>query len=180
MPLLSENLTAQKYRDVLERIYGLICPWEALLLSEIAAPLRSFALVRCRGVQLASDIKDLGGDPSSLPTTQLPVLRTSAELLGAMYVIEGSRLGGQLIARGVTERLGPAAQDSVSYFSGFKSQTGSMWREFVEVLTNAVPDAETDHAIHGAKQMFQCFGHWIAAQPKSGRSQERDGHRMVS
>ena len=176
MPLLGEGLTADGYCRTLERIYGLVCPWELTLLSEIAEPLRPFARERCRRDLLAADIRHLGSNPVDLPWAVLPVFHGHAELFGAMYVMEGSRLGGQFIARGVTERLGPVAKGSVSYFSGFETQTGSMWREFIKVISDVVPETETDSAIRGAKQMFGCFGEWISSQPngvtaaKTGRA----------
>lgn len=92
---------------------------------------------------------------------KLPEFTADAEFLGAMYVMEGSRLGGQFIAKHVEQVLGLEAGRGDAYFRGDGAQTGARWREFLDVLRLRVPDAETDVVIHAAKMMFQSFGEWM-------------------
>ncbi|UOQ78251.1 hypothetical protein MUN84_06595 [Hymenobacter sp. 5516J-16] len=50
-----------------------------------------------------------------------------------MYVLEGSTLGGQVIARQLAKANIPAR----AYFSGHAEQTGPLWKTFVGLLTQA-------------------------------------------
>jgi heme oxygenase len=84
-----------------------------------------------------------------------------ASLLGAMYVMEGSTLGGQLIARHVELVLGLTAGQGNAYLRGHNERTGQPWKEFCNVLRTKVPDSETDAAIAAAKAMFGVFGSWM-------------------
>jgi heme oxygenase len=60
----------------------------------------------------------------------LPEMNSLPGLLGTMYVMEGSTLGGQLIARHVEVALHLGDGQGSSYFRGHGSQTGPMWKEF--------------------------------------------------
>ena len=51
-------------------------------------------------------------------------MRDDATLLGAMYVMEGSTLGGQLIARHVELVLGLTAGQGNAHFRGHNERTG--------------------------------------------------------
>jgi heme oxygenase len=84
-----------------------------------------------------------------------------AVFLGAMYVIEGSTLGGQYIARHVEHALGLFPGNGDAYFRGFGDRTGSMWREFQDALEQ-VNDGDADIVINSAKKMFSMFGEWMA------------------
>ena len=57
--------------------------------------------------------------------------------LGRMYVMEGSTLGGQYIARHVEETLGLSSGEGNSYFRGYGEATGERWREFPGCAANA-------------------------------------------
>ena len=78
-----------------------------------------------------------------------------------MYVMEGSRLGGQMIARHVEEVLGLVPGRGDAYFRGFEEKTGSMWKESVGVLEARVGDGEEEAAVRAAREMFGLFGDWM-------------------
>ena len=80
-----------------------------------------------------------------------------AALLGAMYVVEGSTLGGQYIARHVEAVLGLAPGQGDAYFRGHREKTGSLWREILAEIA-AVPDEEASEVIETARRVFGVFG----------------------
>ena len=86
--------------------------------------------------------------------------------LGAMYVIEGSTLGGQLIGRHVERVLGLTAGQGNAYFRGHNERTGQLWKEFCDALRTKVPDRETDTVIAAAKTMFGVFWSWMRIASK--------------
>jgi heme oxygenase len=75
--------------------------------------------------------------------------------------MEGSTLGGQLIARHVELVLGLTAGQGNAYFRGHNERTGQLWKEFCDALRTKVPDGETAAVIAAAKAMFGVFGAWM-------------------
>lgn len=103
---------------------------------------------RRRAALLLADLRDLGDDARPHPV--LPAFDSDAAALGGLYVLEGSRLGGAVLARqvyaGAPRRfLSPAAAP------------GS-WRTFVDLLDrNLHGEAEGEAAVHAARSVFRCF-----------------------
>lgn len=74
---------------------------------------------------------------------------------GALYVLEGSTLGGQIIVKHLHKAM-PQCMVNASYFSGYQQRTGSMWKEFLQQLA-ALPQS-TQHEqqiINGAITTFK-------------------------
>ncbi len=83
---------------------------------------------RVKTPALEADLRALG-EPAGAggPGPALPV-ETLAGAMGVAYVLEGSTLGGAVIARHVEATLGPAAP--VRYLRVFGDELGAMWRSF--------------------------------------------------
>lgn len=60
--------------------------------------------------------------------------QTGAAALGGMYVLEGSTLGGQIISRHLSKTLGNAVDGKTTYLTAYTFQTGSMWKNFLQLL----------------------------------------------
>lgn len=82
---------------------------------------------------------------------------TGYELLGALYVGEGSTLGGQVIAKALrrTPELGDAAA-SLRFFGGYGDRTGLLWKEFGAYLLGQAHGQE-ETIIDAAQRAFDCF-----------------------
>ena len=180
MPLMDPRMDLNVYTAVLERIYGLVAPWERL--AEQVAPPALSELVRARARQhlLQQDLASLGRASAGLALAPFPEFHGVHELLGAMYVMEGSRLGGQLIARHVEQRFHFVRGEGSAYFRGLGDGTGAKWKEFVEVLETTIPDEAADRTIAAAKSMFSSFGEWMrsadwAIAPSVQTTQEGQG-----
>ena len=72
-------------------------------------------------------------------------LGSVAAAFGSMYVLEGSRLGGQVIARAAHQVVDIGVQNA-TYFSGSGSATGGEWREFLVLLDAEVAEDAQSHA----------------------------------
>ena len=74
---------------------------------------------------------------------------------GALYVLEGSTLGGQIIVKHLQKTLPPGFVNT-TYFSGYQQRTGSMWKEFLQQLI-ALPQStlEEQQIITGAINTFK-------------------------
>lgn len=99
-----------------------------------------------RGDALRADLGALGLTPA--PPLAAPHLPTDAHALGAWYVLEGSRLGGALLARQVAPGL-PRA---------FLTAPGARWAKSMEMLSDQLyqPD-RIAHATLAARDTFALF-----------------------
>ncbi len=69
--------------------------------------------------------------------SELPALMEPVEALGALYVLEGSSLGRQVMLSKLAERLDIRPDWAGHFFSGYGKQTGAMWQAFVAALNEA-------------------------------------------
>ncbi|MBW8361156.1 MAG: biliverdin-producing heme oxygenase [Kaistella sp.] len=60
-------------------------------------------------------------------------IENEAQAMGILYVMEGSTLGGNVIAKQLT-KLPQFVSVQFNYFGVYKDQTGSRWKEFKSVL----------------------------------------------
>ena len=94
----------------------------------------------------------------------MPLPRPEA-VLGSMYVIEGSTLGGAVIAQAVERNLGLSAGTGCAYFRSYGRETARMWKSFGAVLL-AASSPETDDLIVGAaKTTFAVMQDWLCETP---------------
>lgn len=164
-PLMGEALTAAEYVAVLRRMHGMVAAWESLCEQRGPGWLQPMMKERQRRTLLEEDLRVLGSEmPVAGGVPRLPELRSDAEFVGAMYVMEGSRLGGLMIAKHVEAVLGLDAGQGDAYFRGGGERTGGMWREVLDVLRTRVSDEETNSAILAAQGMFRSFGEWMRGE----------------
>ena len=158
--LLSASLTQEEYVATLVRMESIVRAWESL--AETIAPPQMQPLVRTRNrhALIQRDLQDLLGDVPPSRTAVLPAFDCSSEFIGAFYVMEGSRLGGQFIARHVHDTLGLGGRGT-AYFRGFGDKTGSMWKDVLQLVEREVPESDSEITIAAAKRMFHAFGSWM-------------------
>ena len=167
MPLMQEGLTRELYVHVLRCLYPVVHGWETWALEGAPGELLPLVQARRRSALLADDLRFWDGAADYDSSAVIEALNglaadKSAEayaavFLGAMYVMEGSTLGGQYIARHVEETLGLTTCEGDAYFRGYGEQTGAMWMEFKKRL-GSVHQSEAEHVIEAAKAMFGVFG----------------------
>ena len=170
VPLMSPDLTISAYIGVLMQLYTILCVWDAWAARHAPADLMPLVAERRRSNLLGEDLARLHAGPEAtiadvaltrrldgLLATHMPC---RAAFLGAMYVVEGSTLGGQYIAKHVEDRFAFPRGEGDAYFRGYGDRTMPMWREFQAVLRE-VPDTDAPAVISAAKEMFTIFGEWM-------------------
>jgi heme oxygenase len=101
---------------------------------------------RRRREHLLADLAALGVEaPPLLPQ---PIFSTDASLWGAAYVLEGSKLGGAMLARSVPVDL------PLRYLSPHGPKTGM--KAFMDALDNA-PVTDPSKAVAAARSVFALF-----------------------
>lgn len=159
--LLDERLDLQAYTAMIGRFYGFWHGWEP----QVAALLQdeAFLAPRRRLHLLVADLAALGVSPhtvAALPLCPHPMLRDAVEAFGSLYVMEGSTLGGKVIQRNAGRRLGLDDRSGCTYFAGYGTQTGAMWRMFLAKL-DQVPAADAERTAIGALATFERLGWWL-------------------
>ena len=124
---------------LLVRLYGFHRPFEDIARSAADIfPIEFDMNARARSPLLLADLQSIGFNSSAATTLPLwrPSIRLDSKgsLLGALYVLEGSTLGGVQIARALKGRVGNDLENALLFFAGRGPRQGAMWRELVEEL----------------------------------------------
>ena len=156
--------TRAGYQALLARFYGFHATWEPAAAGVL--PDAAFFDPRRRTHLLAADLLYLGMDREAiggLPVCRLRQPASEAEALGGLYVLEGSTLGGQLVARHVAATLGLTGDAGLSYYTAHGAQCGRMWRLFCsEMNARLRSQRQQDDAIDGAGRTFTELRGWLA------------------
>lgn len=157
---LDETVARPRYELILTGFESFLSAWEPRVRAALPEALRPWFDGRSRLAFARQDLRALGLRPlpparAALATLDLP---DAAAAFGTLYVLEGSALGGQVIARRLTSTLGLDGGHGAAYFAGWGSDTGGMWREFRERLeTQLDGDAGRHSAGRAARQTFDAL-----------------------
>ncbi len=159
--------TRGEYVDLLDRFFQLHAPLEQRLASSVWGQRwteHGIDLERhARAHLLADDLFRLDAVPSSRPVF-LPQLRTFGEALGCLYVLEGSSLGGQVLAPAIRSAVGDVP---VSFLAGEGREHPKPWRAVGEALRRF--DArQADSVVLGARGTFAAFGAHLGCSAPAG------------
>lgn len=133
-------LDLKDYGVLLARLYVLHRHIEASSL-QLTEQFSTPALAGCNhSAMIEADLASLDiAVPAELDFVALP-LRSGSDVLGALYVIEGSTLGGPTIGRLLHSRLGLTTTTGAASFHPYGSSTADRWSEFCAFL---VPGPKT-------------------------------------
>ncbi len=152
--------TREGYRSLLARLYGFHRSWEPAIGAALSDG--AFFDARRRVAALARDLAFLGLPPEridGLPTAPAPALPGPAAAMGALYVLEGSTLGGKVIGRHVAATHG-FAEDGLAYYTAHGPRTGAMWGAFRSRLDTYGGEAGT--VVAAANGTFDAMRRWLA------------------
>lgn len=143
------------YADLLKHFYSYFSTVEKTIAPYITTEVLPDYNQRRTSVYLKQDIEALGFSTNELPAAQSPEIHSTIEALGALYVMEGSIMGGKIIVQ-MLEKGG--ITEGVSFFSGYGENTGKMWGVFTAVMNSYAPtEADEQKAIQAANETFSRF-----------------------
>jgi heme oxygenase len=168
--------TLADYRRWLIRFLGLYGPLEARL--------STFSQWSDWGIciedvghsaSLRRDIRALGTNVQDIPQatpSALPSIQTFSNAFGALYVLEGSKLGGKFILRDLADRLGPAIEGASAFFTGHGEKSGLSWNAFRQSLDAYLIryPLEFPEVAAGAESTFAAVQAWMLAARNPFRS----------
>ncbi|MBG9387714.1 biliverdin-producing heme oxygenase [Caenimonas aquaedulcis] len=148
------------YTRVVSGFDTFLSSWEPRTSQALPELLRPWFAARCRGDMARRDAARLGAIAPPSPAVEFTALPGLSAALGSLYVMEGSALGGQVIARQVARQHGLHADNGAAYFNGWGERTGEMWREFRTMLEqHDAQGADHEAACAGANHTFDALIH---------------------
>ncbi|QHF51398.1 biliverdin-producing heme oxygenase [Pseudomonas sp. S49] len=169
LPFFSDFLDTQAFVRLMQAYYGFYLPLENALLRSDAMPADFELTPRLKAPTLRTDLHAMGVSAEALQSLpqceQLPVIDSSAACLGVLYVLEGATLGGQILRREISTRLGLEADNGAAFLDIYGAATGRRWRDFIEYLgSRPMSPVERAAVVTAAQTTFSCFERWLESR----------------
>jgi heme oxygenase len=167
LPLLSPDLTLEQYKHYLSRMYSWYVPFEKSF-AGIPSTFSEKLLLnkRLKVDWLISDLQELGFSQSMISALPVfdkwPPLEIPFGWIGALYVVEGSTLGGQIIHRRLQSQLA-LKPNQLRFLEAYGPQTGLMWTSFRVTAQELTPPNQYQDVLNAATATFELMTNWLQA-----------------
>ena len=172
LALTGRSWTQISYRALLRRLWGIYAPLEQALM-DIEWQGSGIAIGERRKLfWLEMDLSCLGLDREIISGLEicrdLPSIDNIARGLGALYVLEGSTLGGQVILRTLQPQIGITPHRGGRFFASYGKGVGEMWRSYLASLEHIGRSPEVADTIEcAARDTFAAFDRWLAGMDQA-------------
>lgn len=163
LPFLRADFDLVTYRRLIQAYYGF-----HLTLEQRVEAFDSglFKLTeRQKTPALTKDLRALGLSADAIEAlpvcADLPLIDSTAHLLGTMYVMEGATLGGQVLRRIVADKLAIDADTGGEFLDVYGRDTGRLWKAFLKRLAEFDHPAHNLQVVDAACSTFSCFERWL-------------------
>lgn len=167
IPRIKQTTTPAQYLSLLQLFYGFYYPLEQHIAAHLDTSFPGGFEHRRKASLLLQDMAVINGSPVEPPAlcTDIPEITDAGQALGALYVLEGSSLGGQVISQMLTRNLSvPELPKALSFFEGYGANTQTMWDSFVHYVDGYNgTDAQKARLIQSAADTFLKFKVWAQA-----------------
>lgn len=160
--------TKEQYSDLLNLFFTYFGALEKRINKYIGTTQLPDYPERRKTESLSDDIKYLGGSANdAIEDADVPQIEHPLHAFGALYVIEGSTLGGVMISKMIKKQLDLQDGRGLSFFESYGAETEAMWARFKEVLDKQVSnEADEQLILDAANETFLKFKQWIDKQSK--------------
>jgi len=153
------------YKSLLARLYGFHAPVEQALVQASNALGIDVQMDRRRRVHLLRDdlsaLQMIDAQITALPCIiGLPPLKTRDQLMGALYVREGSTLGGRVLARQLDGLLGSGSTHGRLFLAGDPGGP-RLWQRCCALVEQVAADGQFDDMIASAIDTFAALETWL-------------------
>lgn len=163
--LMAHEVTLTDYATYLRKLYGFVKPYEQQVFSTLANYIPDIDSRR-KTALLESDLKALGytdGQIAALPQYSYISPQSVAQAFGAMYVLEGSTLGGSIIYKKLNHLIQVDKDSNGKYFTAYGETSGMKWKAFIEAFTNyVVGNQAQQETINSAIVTFTSMDKWLS------------------
>jgi heme oxygenase (biliverdin-IX-beta and delta-forming) len=159
IPCLNDIISLEDYAAVLQCFYSYYLPIEQAIQQHVSSSILPDIERRRTALLIVDDLAFLGMPVDETKAAALPQINNIAQAFGVLYVLEGSTLGGKVIAKMLAKNPAlPLPPGALNFFNGYKDATGKMWTNFVEVLNQ---QQDVDTIVHAANQTFYYLKNWM-------------------
>lgn len=155
--IMGGTLTLPQYKQILLTNYAVHEAFENSLIAGLSAQTAAELDIdhRRKLDALMADISQLQMNlPNIMPPANL-TFNNEAEILGALYVLEGATLGGNVIVKRLKVNPNLNTQNlAFNYYQVYGENLIPYWKKFCEVLNKQPEDTYKD-SVSGAKKMFE-------------------------
>lgn len=146
------------YTKLLHLFYGYYKPLQDAVDTHIdLSVFPEYAQLR-KAEWILEDLAALGEPAIDIPIYHFDfTISSHADALGALYVTEGSTLGGKVICKTIATNLGKTDFEGLKFFNGYGNDTGRRWKSFLSVLNNYSDTKEENAIIRSANNVFVGF-----------------------
>ncbi len=172
--LLADDVTVGEYVNVLRHMHAFHAAIEPAIAAGLEGCPAAVALMdgsRCRA--LTEDLAWFGA--ASVPPPSLPSLDRCEAALGALYVVEGSSLGGRVIFRHVGASLGVAVGSGGSFYGARGADAArARWHAVCNLIESPIEELAPhprydcvaaqwveEYVAETACGVFRCLEHWL-------------------
>ena len=161
IPEMQAIRSADDYARILQWFYGFVFPLEISIEQKIKPDILPDIAERKKSHLILQDLVALGSSITDIPiNNDLPDIQHQEQAIGAMYVLEGSTLGGKVIANMLTKNAA-GFKNSIHYFTAYGKETGSKWRIFLDLMNQYQSTKQVETIIETANETFLKFRNWI-------------------
>ncbi|MFT3750550.1 MAG: biliverdin-producing heme oxygenase [Agriterribacter sp.] len=151
--------SGKDYEKLLRLFYGYYAPLEPLLNKYINNNIVPAYSQRRKSDTILKDINTISpGAINFRKCGNLPPVNDVIQALGVLYVIEGSTMGGTIIAK-MLNKQADIQPGSLSFFNGYGEQNLPMWQSFIAALNDKAAHAE-EKIVESANDTFSKMEEW--------------------
>ena len=153
----------EEYGRLIAAFYGFISPLEQQIMGKLTESTMPDIGQRAKANLLEDDLNEIGAEIMTKQRVDLPEIRNQYDAIGALYVLEGSTLGGQIIKKMVQKALNKSTDTGFAYFSSYGSETRTYWANFIRTIDSMeLQNDEEEAIIARANDTFQKFYQYMA------------------
>jgi heme oxygenase len=166
--VMDSTFRLDDYRRLIIRFYSIYSAIEPKISASGITPSDIDLAGREKTSLLKKDLAYLFGGPEIIEKIERwrisEPIDTPAKAFGALYVLEGATLGGQIISRELKARLSVSEDSGGAFFNSYGNRVGPMWKAFGNAITrfaeNCVAD---DEIVASARATFDSFRQCFSA-----------------
>lgn len=150
--IFDKSYTLEDYKTLLIHNYQLISRYEPQIQKQLQSYPELKLELRSKIAALKTDLNNL--NIQTMDENPTHNLENEAEAFGALYVMEGSTLGGNVIAKQLKRNL-EFENVEFNYFGVYGENTGVYWNEFKSIIDKSITEEHYEACVTGAKKAYQ-------------------------
>jgi heme oxygenase (biliverdin-IX-beta and delta-forming) len=165
--LFQTDFSIQEYRQLLCKFYGFFSAIEPLIFTNLNAVANQALAHRTKSELIVMDLSLLEMDETNFKTIskceELPLLNSFARQMGALYVLEGSTLGGRIISKRLKDQFGETIVNKMNYYQSYGENLILEWTSFQNFMAEHFDDKEDEisEVVNAAIETFLCLDSWL-------------------